>query len=254
MPIYLKSKNEINTMHIANAIVIRVLKELSEKAKIGSSTLELDILAEGLVRAYGCKPAFKGYKGSSRYPFPATICASINDEIVHGIPSAKRILKTGDILSIDLGVEYNGFFGDAAITIPIGKILEEATKLLAVTKQALAVGINASIIGNRINNIGKSIQEYVEGQGFSVVRSLVGHGIGRSLHEKPQIPNYYSPIDTTKILEGMTLAIEPMVVCGNWELEQDVDGWTQRTKDRRLSAHFENSIAITKNGNIILGI
>jgi methionyl aminopeptidase len=253
MAIYLKSEAELEIMRKANRLVAQVLGAVRAKARAGVTTLDLDQMAEEMTLEAGARPAFKGYQGSGPYPFPGTLCTSINEEVVHGIPSATRSLKNGDILSVDFGVILEGLYGDAAITVPIGEISESAAKLLAVTKEALDLCIDKAVKpGNRVSDIGTVIQDHVEQEGFSVVRDFVGHGVGRSLHEEPQIPHYRSPGHNERLRPGMVLAIEPMINQGTWEVEAAKDGWTQLTKDRKLSAHFEHSVAVGKNGPIVL--
>jgi methionyl aminopeptidase len=252
MSIYIKSEAEIAVMRKADILVARVLKKVREHAKPGVSTLELDRLAEDLTRQAGAEPAFLGYQGAGPYPFPASLCTSINEEVVHGIPSAERRLQEGDILSVDFGVLLEGFYGDAAITIPIGEISPTAATLVRVTKEALDMAIGQAVAGNRISDIGAVIQDHVEAAGFSVVRDFVGHGIGRALHEEPQIPHYRSSGHNERLRPGMTIAIEPMVNEGTWRVEAGKDGWTQLTQDRKLSAHFEHSVAVSKNGPVVL--
>lgn len=250
--VYLKSQEEIEVMRRANQLVARVLQAVRSTAREGVTTLELDHLAEEMIRKAGGRPAFKGYKGNGPYPFPGTLCVSVNEEVVHGIPSADRCLRDGDIVSVDCGAILDGFFGDAAVTIPIGRVSETAKRLLQVTEEALSKAILVVQIGKRISDIGAVIQDYVEAAGFSVVRDFVGHGIGRALHEEPQIPHYRSSGDNTRLRTGMVIAIEPMINEGSYEVETASDGWTQRTRDRKLSAHFEHSIAIGKDGPIVL--
>jgi methionyl aminopeptidase len=252
MPLYLKSEAEIERMQASNQIVARILQAVRMHVRPGISTLELDELAEGMTRSAGAIPAFKGYQGAGPYPFPGTLCTSINEEVVHGIPSAKRKLQEGDILSIDCGVVLNGFYGDAAITVPIGKVSEKAAQLMLVTEESLELAIRTMVPGNRISDIGAAIQDHVEANGFSVVRDFVGHGVGRMLHEEPQIPHYRTNGHNERLRPGMVLAIEPMVNEGTWEVETGSDGWTQRTKDQKLSAHFEHSVAIGKDGPLVL--
>jgi methionyl aminopeptidase len=252
MSIYIKSEAEIAVMRKADILVAKVLRKVREHAKPGVSTLELDRLAEDLTRQAGAKPAFLGYQGAGPYPFPASLCTSINEEVVHGIPSAERKLVEGDILSVDFGVLLEGFYGDAAITIPIGEISPTAAKLLRVTEEALEMAIDQAVAGNRISDIGAVIQDHVEAAGFAVVRDFVGHGIGRALHEEPQIPHYRSSGHNERLRPGMTIAIEPMVNEGTWRVEAGKDGWTQLTQDRKLSAHFEHSVAVSKNGPVVL--
>ncbi len=234
-------------MREANQIVAETLKMLQSVVETGISTWELDKLAEELCLKRKAKPAFKGYRG-----FPGSLCVSINEEVVHGIPSRKRKLKTGDIISIDFGVQYRGYYGDSAITLPVGKISEEVQRLLDTTRSGLDRGIQQAVVGNRIGDISKAIQEYVEGNGFSVVRQFVGHGIGTDLHEAPEIPNFYQGERTSRLLPGMVLAIEPMVNMGTHKVKVMRDGWTVITADKQPSAHFEHSIAVTENGPFIL--
>ena len=230
----------------ASRIVAEVLEEIRKSISPGVTTKDLDVLAESYIRAKKAKPAFKGYRG-----YPASVCASINEQVVHGIPSKVK-LNQGDILSIDVGVNCNGFFGDAAVTLPVGNISDQAKRLLSVTESSLYAGLEKAVEGNRLSDISSTIQDSAESEGFSVVRAFVGHGIGRGLHEEPQIPNYGKPGEGPKLLEGMTLAIEPMINAGGWEVNIQADGWTAVTKDGSLSAHFEHTIAITKNGPNIL--
>ncbi len=254
MAIYIKSEAEIEIMRRANQLVAKVLRVVRDRAKPGITTLELDKMAEEMTKKEGAVPAFKGYQGSGPYPFPATLCTSVNEEVVHGIPSASRKLKDGDVLSVDFGVVLDGFYGDAAVTMPIGKICEKAEKLLRVTRESLNLAIEQAVqIGKRIADIGAVIEDYVVKEGFSVVRDFVGHGIGRNLHEEPQIPHYKTrSLYNERIRPGMVLAIEPMINEGSWQVETARDGWTALTKDRKLSAHFEHSVAVGKNGPIVL--
>lgn len=233
-------------MREANALVAGVLAELSGMVKPGVSTQELDAIAERLVRDGGAEPAFKGYRG-----YPATLCASVNEQVVHGIPSSRRLVE-GDILSLDMGVKLNGFYGDSAVTVPVGQISEETKQLLAVTQAALERGIAQVRIGGRISDIGHAIQQHVESHGFSVVREFVGHGIGAALHEEPQIANYGEPGRGPRMAEGMVLAIEPMVNMGRPAVKVLADGWTAVTRDGSLSAHFEHTVAVTKQGPLVL--
>jgi methionyl aminopeptidase len=241
-----KSPAEIEKMRAASLLVSDVLAELATMTRPGVSTLELDAAAERMVRDGGAEPAFKGYRG-----YPATLCASVNEQVIHGIPS-KRPLNEGDIISLDMGVKMNGFFGDSAITVPVGRVSEEAQLLLRVTQEALEKGIDQVRLGGRISDIGHAIQEHVEAHGFSVVREFVGHGIGASLHEEPQIANYGDPGRGPRLAEGMTLAIEPMVNVGKPAVRMLADGWTAITRDGSLSAHFEHTVAVTKNGPLVL--
>jgi len=245
--IILKSRREIDIMREANQIVAETHAYLSEKIKAGISTSELDQLADEFIRSKGAVPSFKGYQG-----FPASVCISINEEVVHGIPADHRHLEDGDIVSIDIGTFYEGFNGDAARTHAVGSISDNANKLLKVTEESLLKGIEKAVIGNRLFDISHAVQEYVEKNGFSVVRDYVGHGIGRDMHEDPQIPNFGPAGKGPKLKEGMTLAIEPMVNIGSYEVETLEDEWTVVTKDRSLSAHFEHTIAVTKDGVEIL--
>jgi methionyl aminopeptidase len=243
-----KSDKEIELMKKSNRIVAQILSELKQMIKPGIKTKELDEHAEMRTLELGARPAFKGYQG-----FPACLCTSINEEIVHGIPSS-RSLKKGDIISIDFGVIYNGFYGDAAITVPVQEVSSEAEKLIETVKQSLDKGIEQVRVGNRISDISSAVQKCVESNGFSVIRSFVGHGIGLSLHEEPQVPNFGSPAHGPKIKPGMVLAIEPMIAAGDWDVEILEDNWTAVTKDRSLSAHYENTVAVTEEGPEILSI
>jgi len=233
-------------MRVANALVARVLAELAETVAPGVTTRDLDALAEKLVRAGGAEPAFKGYRG-----YPATLCASVNEQVVHGIPSA-RPLDEGDIVSLDMGVKLNGFYGDSAITVPVGEVSPEVRRLLQATQASLQQGISQVRVGGRISDIGHAIQQHVESEGFSVVREFVGHGIGSALHEEPQIANYGEPGRGPRMAEGMVLAIEPMVNMGRPAVKVLSDGWTAVTRDGSLSAHFEHTVAVTKDGPLVL--
>ena len=248
----MKSEAEIELMRQADQIVARVLDEVRAEARPGVSTLQLDQMAEDMIRQAGGRPAFKGYKGQGPYAFPGTLCTSINEEVVHGIPSADRKLADGDILSVDCGAQLDGFYGDAAITVPIGQVGETAARLLRVTREALGLAIEQARPGKRVSDIGAAIQDHVEAEGFSVVRDFVGHDIGRNLHEEPQVPHYRSSGHNRRLRAGMVIAIEPMINEGTWEVEALSDGWTQVTRDRKLSAHFEHSVAIGKDGPIVL--
>ena len=241
-----KSPAEIETMRAASALVADVLGELAGMVAPGITTLDLDAVAERLVREAGALPAFKGYRG-----YPNTICASVNEQIIHGIPS-KQPLVEGDIVSLDMGVKMNGFFGDSAVTMPVGSVRPEAAELLRVTRESLEKGIEQVRLGGRVSDIGHAIQAHVEAHGFSVVREFVGHGIGASLHEDPQIANYGEPGRGPRLAEGMTLAIEPMVNVGKPGVKMLADGWTAVTRDGSLSAHFEHTVAVTKNGPLVL--
>jgi methionyl aminopeptidase len=244
--IVLKSEDEIKRMAESCRIVAEVLEGMRKNITLGVSTKELDGFAESYIISRGAQPAFKGYRG-----YPASVCTSINEQVVHGIPSTKK-LKDGDIISLDIGVYYRGFYGDAAVTLTVGSVSSQARKLISVTEKALDAGMERAVAGNRLSDISSAIQECVESEGFSIVRSFVGHGIGRELHEEPQIPNFGKPGEGPELRPGMTLAIEPMVNAGGWEVVILDDGWTAVTKDKSLSAHFEHTVAITKNGLNIL--
>lgn len=244
--IILKSRPEIEKMRKSNAIVAAILEELSKKIRPGVKTIELDRLSEDLALKKGARPAFKGYRG-----YPYSLCTSVNSEVVHGMPS-ERELKEGDIVSLDFGILNDGYYGDAAVTVPVGEITPGARKLLKITEEALYRGIAEVKAGNRIGDISAAIQGHVEAAGYSVVRDLVGHGIGKSLHEDPQVPNYGSGGRGIELKPGMVFAIEPMVNEGTYRVEILRDGWTVVTADGKLSAHFEHSVAITENGPVIL--
>lgn len=241
-----KGKAELETMHRANLIVARVLRHLGTQVRPGITTLDLDRLAEQMIRDHGGIPAFKGYQG-----FPASVCASVNDEIVHGIPN-RRPLEEGDIVSLDVGVLLDGYYGDSAWTFPVGEIAAELQRLLDVTRESLFLGIEKIRVGNRVSDISSAVQKHVESYGFSVVRKFVGHGIGKALHEEPQVPNYGKPGRGPRLLEGMVLAVEPMVNSKGPDVEVLDDRWTAVTTDGGYSAHFEHSIAVTRNGPWIL--
>lgn len=241
--ILIKTKKEIDYIRESCLIVAEVLQLMKRYAKPGITTIELDKIAEDYILSNNARPAFKGYSQAGSFDFPSSICSSIDDEVVHGIPG-NRVLKEGEILSVDVGVEKNNFFGDAAITIAIGKISEEKQKLMESTEKSLYLGIEQAITGNRIGDIAYAIQSEVESQGFSVVRDLCGHGVGKFLHEEPQIPNYGKKGTGALIKNGMTLAIEPMINLGTYKVVVDNDGWTVRTADGLPSAHFEHTIAI----------
>jgi methionyl aminopeptidase len=248
--IALKSPREIEIMRRANVIVAEVLAELKQKAAPGVTTLELDELAEERTLKKKAIPAFKGYSVAGRV-FPRCLCVSINEEIVHGIPS-NRALREGDIVGLDYGVIYDGFYGDSAVTVGVGKVTEEAQRLMEVTERSLYTGIEQLHVGKRLGDLGAAVQRVVESAGYSVVRAFVGHGIGKRLHEEPPVPNFGEPDRGIRLKEGMVLAIEPMVNVGGYEVEIKEDGWTAVTKDRSLAAHFEHSVAITKNGPYVL--
>jgi methionyl aminopeptidase len=245
--VQLKSKADIEQMRKSGAIVAQVLCEIGEMVKPGVTTADLDTYAQVRTKELGAKPAFKGYHG-----FPATLCVSVNEEVVHGIPTKKRILKEGDIVGVDFGVVLNGWFGDSAKTFCVGKVSEEIEKLVKITEKSLYLGIEQVKPGNHLFDIGHAIQNFVESNGFTVVREFVGHGIGRNLHEDPQVPNYGSKGKGMILKPGMVLAIEPMINAGRPEVKVLNDGWTAVTADRKWSAHFEHTIAITEQGYDIL--
>ncbi|MBI2050025.1 MAG: type I methionyl aminopeptidase [Candidatus Staskawiczbacteria bacterium] len=244
--INIKTPQEIKIIAEGGKILATVLKEVEKTVKPGITTMELDRAAEALILKQGARPAFKGYEG-----FPYSLCTSVNEEIVHGLPSS-RILKEGDIIGLDLGVLYNGYNTDMAVTIAVGSISFEAKRLLMVTKKALKRGIKKVRPGNTLGDIGNTIQRYIEDQGFGVVRDLCGHGIGKGIHEDPKIPNFGKRGIGSKLVEGMVICIEPMVTMGDWHLKKSQDGYGFSTKDGSLAAHFEHTIAVTKNGAKIL--
>lgn len=256
--ITIKTAREIDMMRQGGKILAAVLSLLAESVKPGASTGELNELAEKLIKERGGEPSFKNYRSSPEdRPFPTALCASINEEVVHAPALPSRTLKGGDIVCLDLGLKYpagkGGLFTDAAITVPVGKISTEAKKLIDVTQQALEVGIVEVKSGNFIHHIGRAVQKYVESQGFSVVRDLVGHGVGRKIHEPPRVPNFFDPkFKAVELREGMTICIEPMVAVGTWQVKTLPDGWTVVTADGKLSAHFEHTVAVTKDGYEIL--
>jgi methionyl aminopeptidase len=246
--IQLKSAREIDLMAQGGKILGATIAMLRTSVKPGMSTGDLDQLAEDFIRSHdGATPAFKGL-----YGFPGSICASVNNEIVHGIPSKKRVLKDGDIISLDVGVGYKGYFTDSAATVAVGTISAEAQRLLDVTQESLEAGIKAAVLGNHIGDIGAAVQAVVEAGGFSVVRDLVGHGIGVEFHEEPQVPNYGKPKRREKLVQGLTVAIEPMVNIGGAATKTLADRWTIVTADGSLSAHFEHTVAITDGGPMVL--
>jgi methionyl aminopeptidase len=247
MAIVCKSASEIERMRQSGRIVREVLNYLRTLVKPGVSTMDLERAAEKKIKELGAKPAFKGY-----YDYPCVLCTSVNEEIVHGIPSEKRTLKAGDIVSIDCGAVLDGYYGDAAITVPVDEVKPELQKLLEVTEASLYRGIEQARIGNSVGDVGAAVQEHVEAAGFSVVREFVGHGIGTKLHEEPQVPNYGERGHGTKLREGMVLAIEPMVNSGKPETRVLGDKWTAVTADGSFSAHFEHCVAVTKDGPVIL--
>jgi methionyl aminopeptidase len=243
-----KHPRDIEKMREAGLIVSTVLAALTEAVRPGVSTAELDKIAFDLIREHGGHPSFLGYR-----KFPASICASVNEEVVHGIPSKGRVLQDGQVVKLDVGVRLKGFHADSATTVAVGKISDETQRLLDVTRESLWKGIRAITHRGRLHEVSHAIQEYVEAHGFSIVRDMVGHGVGKNLHEEPQIPNYVNPEHPNpQLLEGMTLAIEPMVNAGTCEIEILPDEWTVVTKDRKVSAHFEHTVAVTRSGYDIL--
>lgn len=244
--IILKSPEEIQVMRRAGVAVAEVLAILKSKVRPGVTTLDLEKIAEEETKKRKAVPAFKGYRG-----YPYCLCTSVNEQVVHGMPS-KMALKDGDILSIDFGVRIDGFYGDSAVTLPVGKVTEEASLLMRVTEESLARAIEAAKVGGRLMDVSSAVQTHVESFGFSVVREFVGHGIGRELHEPPQVPNFGTPGTGVRLKEGMVLAIEPMINAGGWAIRVLEDGWTAVTADGRLSAHFEHTVAITPEGPLVL--
>ncbi len=245
--IKLRAPWEIDLLRKANAIVAEVLQTLKETIAPGVSAWDLNQIAEEIVYKRGALPAFKGYRG---YPF--SLCVSVNEEVVHGMPLKEKILKEGDIVSLDFGAIYEGYVGDAAITVPVGKVSEEAQNLMRVTEEALYRAIDKARVGNRVQDISATIQNFVEKAGYNVIRDFVGHGVGESLHEPPEVPNFGKRGKGPKLMAGMVIAIEPMVVTGDYQIEILPDGWTAVTKDRGLAAHFEHSVVITAKGPEIL--
>lgn len=245
--IILKSAAEIEMMRRSGGIVAEVLRVLQDNVRPGSTTMDLERIAEEEIGKRGAIPAFKGYKG---YPF--CLCTSLNNEVVHGMPSEKKALKEGDIISIDCGVSFDGFYGDSAVTVGVGNISENATRLIQATAASLDKAIEQAVEGNRLYDISHAVQSFVEARGYSVVRDFVGHGIGRELHEPPQIPNFGPPGKGAKLKAGMVLAIEPMINIGDCSINVLNDGWTAVTADGKLSAHFEHTVAITPKGPYVL--
>ena len=244
--IVIKTEQELEYMREAGRIVAQALQELKRIIEPGITTAELDRIAEHHIRTAGGIPAFKGYCG-----FPASICASVNEQVVHGIPGSRKLIQ-GDVISIDIGVKLNRYYGDAAITVPVGKVEEPILQLVAVTEQALNKGIEMAVAGNRLSDISHAVQMHAEKYGYGVVRDYVGHGIGQRMHEDPQIPNYGSPGRGPLLKNGMTLAIEPMINLGTHDVEVLTDDWTVVTVDRKISAHFEHTVAITEGVPMIL--
>jgi len=249
--ISLKSPREIDVMRAANLIVAEVLAELGEQVRPGVTTAELDRVAEELTRQRGAVPAFKGYEVNGRV-FPKSVCISINEEVVHGIPSERRVLQEGDIVGIDFGVRYQGLYGDAAVTVAAGQADLDSQRLMQATREALWAGIEQVQVGHRLGDVSAAIQHRVERDGFSVVREFVGHGIGKRLHEEPQVPNFGQRDRGIRLREGMVLAIEPMVNAGAPDVVIKADGWTAVTRDHSRSAHFEHSVAVTEKGPYVL--
>ena len=247
--IFLKSDTELDVMDRANGLVHRVLNAVRDAARPGISTAELDELAEAMIIESGGRPAFKGYRG-----YPATLCVSLNDVIVHGIPNRKMRLAEGDVVSVDCGAVVDGFFGDSAITFPIGEVNGTARRLIETTRACLEQAVAQVRPGSRLGDIGAAVQTTAEAAGFGVVREFVGHGIGRALHEDPQVANYGPPGQGHLLKPGLVLAIEPMITEGSWRVKVDDDGWTARTEDGKLAAHFEYSVAVTHEGRRILGL
>jgi methionyl aminopeptidase len=242
-----RSTAELQRMREAGRLVGEVLTELAALVAPGVTTADLDDVAEKRIRRAGATPAFKGYHG-----YPATICASVNEEVIHGIPSGRRVLSEGDVISIDVGASLDGYYGDSAITLPVGQVSEEAATLLRVTEESLYKAIERVKVGGRVSDIGHAVQEHVEAYGFGVVREFVGHGIGQRMHEEPQVPNYGEAGRGPRLTEGMVLAIEPMVNVGTPAVKVLADGWTAVTRDSSLSAHFEHTVAVTADGPWIL--
>ena len=245
--IYLKTAEEIELLRENNLLVSATLAEVGKHVRPGVSTLELDKLAEEFIRSHGAEPGFLGYGG-----FPNTLCMSVNEEVVHGIPSAKRILKEGDVLSVDCGTLMKGLYGDSAYTFAVGEIAPEVADLLRVTKEALYKGVAQAKAGNRVGDVASAVQEHAERHGYSVVRELVGHGLGRKMHEEPEVPNYGARGRGPLLKEGMVICIEPMINMGARYVVFERDGWTVRTKDRKPSAHFEFAVAVGKEGPDVL--
>lgn len=244
--IYYKTYDEIELLRISNMLVAKTHGEVAKAIKAGITTKELDTIAEEFILDNGGKPGFKGYNN-----YPSTLCISVNEEVVHGMPG-DRVLVEGDLVSVDCGVLMNGFYGDSAYTYAIGDMSAGALKLMKITKECLYKGIEVALIGNRVGDIGYAVQKHAEGNGFSVVRDLVGHGVGRNLHEKPEVPNYGKQGTGAKLKEGMVIAIEPMINAGAYTVQGLADGWTITTTDSSLSAHYEHTVAITPNGADVL--
>lgn len=245
--IIIKTRTEIETMREGGRILSDIIKEITDNMKDGISSEELNILAEKLISRKGGMPSFKNYR-----QYPKAICVSINDEVVHGIPSEEKTIKKGDIVGLDLGLKYKGLYTDMAVTVPIGKVSKKAKRLINVAKKCLELGLKQIRPGHRIGDISYAIQSYAEANGFAVVRDLVGHGVGKEVHEDPTIPNYGEPKTGLSLEEGMVIAIEPMLTEGDYQVTTDEDGWTVRTKDKSLAAHFEVTAAVTRHGYSVL--
>jgi methionyl aminopeptidase len=249
----IKDQSEIEAMRKGGKILAEIMDKLEKEIASGKNTLELDKLAEELVFANGGTPAFKGYRGEAKEPFPGTICASLNSEVVHGIPAKEKVLRVGDILKIDIGMKYKGMFTDMARTFAVGKISPDAQRLIRITEKSFWKGLEKLKEGCFLSDYSKAVQKYAEDNGFSVVRNLVGHGIGKDLHEDPYIPNYYNKkYQDFRLSAGMALALEPMINEGAFETVLDKDGWTFKTKDGRLNAHYENTILVTEKGTEVI--
>jgi len=245
--IKIKTADDIRGMRVAGGIAARILRELADSIVPGTTTTgDLDRLAERLLKENGAQASFKGFRG-----YPKAICVAVNEEVVHGIPG-KRVLNEGDVIGLDIGASFNGYHGDTATTVPVGEAMERVLRFLRISEDCLTKGIEQAVPGNRLGDIGHAIQEYAEGHGYSIVRDLVGHGIGVGLHEEPQVPNYGSAGEGIVLREGMTLAVEPMINMGGLEVRVLPDGWTYVTKDGRISAHFEHTVAVTADGSEIL--
>lgn len=245
---FTRNREEIEKIRVSAQLVAMTLREMGRHVRPGITTAELDRIAESFIRDHGARPAFKGYRG-----FPASICPSVNEEVVHGIPGPRE-LREGDIIGIDVGVEKNGYYGDAALSFPVGEVSAEARRLLDVTRESLMQGIAQARAGNRVGDISNAVQTYVEAQGYSVVKALVGHGIGREMHEEPAVPNFGPAGRGPRLMTGLVLAIEPMVNTGGYEVVTRSDGWTVATKDGGLSAHFEHTVAVGPDGPEILSV
>lgn len=242
-----RTVDEVKRIAEASKIVARILQDLAARIKPGMDTGQINTMAEDMTQKSGARTAFKGYRG-----YPASICVSINDEIVHGIPSPEKVIHEGDIVSLDFGVQLNGFYGDAAVTVPVGTVSDLALRLLKTTEKSLYLAVKEARVGNRLYDISSAVQTYAEANGFSVVRDFVGHGIGTALHEDPQIPNYGQPGKGIKLEKGMVFALEPMINAGDHRIKVDPDGWTARTYDGSLSAHFEHTVVVDYEQGIVL--